>query len=141
MADELKAGKAIRKKATEIKPASAADLERLRGAMDGPINTSEIPEKRGGFQRLKRDTQGHLPRRRSVIRDAIKRELASRKMTPYRLWKEALSYCPSISQSAVYDFIKGERQLELPYAEALLAAVNLGVSRQESTETVLRKKG
>jgi hypothetical protein len=135
------ASRVVRKKATEIKPASAADLDRLRGAMDGPIDTSEIPEKRGGFHRLKRDTEGQLPKRRSLIRDAIKRELASRKMTPYRLWKEAMNYCPSISQSAVYDFINGERQLELPYAEALLAAVNLGVSRQESPETVLRKKG
>ena len=38
-------------------------------------------------------------------------------MTPYRLWKEAVSHCPTISQSAVYDFINGDRQLELPYAE------------------------
>jgi hypothetical protein len=135
------AGKMIRKRASEIKPASGADLDMLRHAMEEPIDTSVIPENRVGFHRLERDHQGRLPRRRSLIRDAIRRELESRKMTPYRLWKEALVHCPTISQSAVYDFIKGERQLELPYAEALLAAVNLGVARLEQPESKDPKRG
>jgi len=56
-------------------------------------------------------------------------------MTPYRLWKEAMSYCPTLSQSAVHEFLKGQRQIELPYAEALLAAMNLEVIRQEEPES------
>jgi hypothetical protein len=107
--------------------------------MEQPIDTSEIPESRGGFHRLKRDEQGRLPQRKSIIRDAIKRELALRKMTPYRLWKEARGFCPTLSQSAVHEFIKGQRQLELPYAEALLTAVNLGVTRLESPKTNVDK--
>jgi len=141
MPKKSSASKVIRKAASEIKPATTADLDRLRGAIEGPIDTSEVPENRSGFHRLKRGPQGRLPRRRSVIREAIKRELESRKMTPYRLWKEAVCHCPTISQSAVYEFIKGERQLELPYAEALLAAVNLGVSRVEKSEPKLPKRG
>ena len=30
-------------------------------------------------------------------------------MTPYRLWKEAEAYCPTLSQSAVHEFIKGQK--------------------------------
>jgi hypothetical protein len=106
-------------------------MARLRQAMEGPIDTSEIPEQRGAFHRLWRDSTGRLPTRKSVIRDAIVRELDRLNMTPYRLWKEAKAYCPTLSQSAVHEFIKGQRQLELPYAEALMAAVHLGIARDE----------
>ena len=100
--------------------------------MEGPIDTSDIPERRGRFHRLKRDEMGRLPPRKSLIRDAIVRELERLEMTPYRLWKEAKAYCPTLSQSAVHEFIKGQRQLELPSAEALMAAVNLGIVRIEA---------
>jgi hypothetical protein len=126
------AGKIIRKSAADIPPATEADLARLRAAMKGPIDTSDIPELQGRFHRLKRDSAGQLPTRKSVIRDAIVRELEHLKMTPYRLWKEAKAHCPTLSQSAVHEFIKGQRQLELPYAEALMAAVQLGVVRIEA---------
>ena len=109
--------------------------------MDDTIDTSEIPENLSGFHRLRRDDRANLPKRRSLIRDAIKQELKSRKMTPYRLWKEAVHHCPTISQSAVYEFIKGDRQLELPYAEALMAAVKLGVARLETDEAKRPRKG
>jgi hypothetical protein len=135
MPKKSRGDKLIRKTASELEPATAADIARLREAMKRPIDTSEIPENRGGFHRLKRDEQGRLPERKSMIREAIKRELELRKMTPYRLWKEAKSHCPTLSQSAVHEFIKGERQLELPYAEALLTAVNLGVTRLEDPKT------
>ncbi len=99
--------------------------------MEGPVHTSEIPELGAGFERLKRDSSGNLPVRKSVIRDAILEELSHREMTPYRLWQEARVHCPTLSQSAVHEFIKGRRQLELPYAEALMAAVQLRVVRVE----------
>ncbi len=97
--------------------------------MDGPIDTSDTPEQRGAFHRLTRDSNGRLPTRKSVIRDAIVRELEHLNITPYRLWKEAKAHCPTLSQAAVHEFIKGQRQLELPYAEALMAAVHLGIAR------------
>jgi hypothetical protein len=135
MPKKPKTDRLVRRARSEIRPATASDLARLRDAMEEPIDTSEIPESRGAYHRLKRDTQGRLPGRGSIIRDAIKRELELRKMTPYRLWKEAMSYCPTLSQSAVHEFLKGQRQIELPYAEALLAAMNLGVIRQEEPES------
>ena len=109
--------KIVRRKAVDIPPATEADLARLSQAMEGPIDTSDIPEQRVAFRRLTRDSTGRLPTRKSVIRDAIVRELEHLNMTPYRLWKEAKVYCPTLSQSAVHEFIKGQRQLELPYAE------------------------
>ena len=140
--------KIVRRKAVDIPPATKADLARLSQAMEGPIDTSDIPEQRVAFRRLTRDSTGRLPTRKSVIRDAIVRELEHLNMTPYRLWKEAKVYCPTLSQSAVQEFIKGQRQLELPYAEALMAALHLGIARNEPREkqpsaisTVTAKRG
>jgi len=103
--------------------------------MKEPIDTSEIQESHGAYHRLKRDARGRLPGRASIIRNAIKRELELRKLTPYRLWKEAMSCCPTLSQSAVHEFLEGQRQIELPYAEALLAAMNLGLISQAEPES------
>jgi hypothetical protein len=129
MRKKLATSKIVRKRLGDIPPTTAADLARLRDAMKCPIDTSEIPERKGALQRLRRDSTGKLPARKSAIRDAIIRELEHFNMTPYRLWKEAKTHCPTLSQSAVHEFIKGQRQLELPYAEALMAAVGLGVVR------------
>lgn len=120
--------KTVRKSATEIPHASAADLDRLRAAMQSPIDTAEIPERRK-FQRLQRDASGKLPPRRSTIRDAVAKEMHGRHLTVYRLWQLARAHYPALSQSAVHEFLKGQRQLELPSIEALLAAVNLQIVR------------
>ncbi len=56
------ARKVVRKSAGEIRPASKADLARLRAAQENAIDTSEIPERRI-FHRLKRDASGELPAR------------------------------------------------------------------------------
>jgi len=128
MPKKSQTSKVVRKSAADIPATSATDLARLRAALNGPIDTSDIPEHRGQFSRLERESDGRLPRK-SLIRDAIARELQQYKMTPYRLWKEARVHCPTLSQPAVYEFLKGQRQLELPYAEALMAAVHLGVAR------------
>jgi len=55
----------IVRSAAEIPPASRADLDRLRAAMQRPIDTGEVPERRK-FQRLKRDASGRLPPRKSA---------------------------------------------------------------------------
>lgn len=117
-------GKVIRKSANDIPPPSEADLDRIRAAMQGPIDTSEISERRR-FRRLRRDANGRLPPRRSIIRDAITRQMEDEGLTPYRLWKLARAYYSPLSQAAVHEFLKGQRQLELPSIEALLAALNL----------------
>jgi hypothetical protein len=134
--DDDKAAKNLKKHRvsgpSDVAPASDADMIRLRMAMDGPVDPSDIPEQQGRFDRLRRDSTGRLPTKKSLVRDAILRELKRLNMTPYRLWKEARTHCPTLSQSAVHEFIKGQRQLELPYAEALMAATHLGVVRVEA---------
>lgn len=118
----------IRKSSKNIRPASKADLKRMRGAMEGDIDTSDIAEKQN-FERLKRDASGALPRRKSIIRDAVEAQRKRSGLSVYRLWQKARVYHPSLSQAAVHEFLKGQRQLELPSAEALLAAVDLQVVR------------
>src|SRR5437868_4172416 len=120
------ASKTIRKSAAELPRASRADLDRLRAAMHGKIDTREIPERRG-FDRVQRDANGSLPPRKSVIRDAVARQMRQLRLSAYRLWQLARAHYPTLSQAAVHEFLKGQRQLELPSVEALLAAVNLRV--------------
>jgi hypothetical protein len=152
--------KIVKRGAADITSASDADLSRLCKAMDGPVDTSDIAERKGRFDRLERDSNGRLPNRKSIVRDAILREIKHLNMTPYRLWKQARAHCPTLSQSAVHEFIKGQRQLEFPYAEALMMATHLGVvriktrvkpekaessdsifMRRSAKQGVLRKKG
>jgi hypothetical protein len=97
--------------------------------MNGPIDSSEIPERRQ-FHRLRRDASGRLPPRKSIIREAVAGQMKRLHLTAYRVWQLARSYCPTLSQSAVHEFLKGQRQLELPSVEALLAAVQLRIVRR-----------
>jgi hypothetical protein len=125
--------KVARKSAAEIPHTSAADLNRLRAAMAGDIDTSDIPERRE-FQRLHRDAKGNLPPRKSVIREAVMREMKRLDLSVYRLWQLGRVHYLQLSQSAVHEFLKGQRQLELPSVEALLAAVNLRVVRGDAAK-------
>jgi hypothetical protein len=129
MPKKSEANKVLRKSARQIPPASSADLDRLRAAMKGSIDTSEIPERRK-FQPLERDANGLLPPRKSIIREAVSRQMRDLHLTVYRVWQLARAHYPPLSQSAVHEFLKGQRQLELPSIEALLAAVDLRVVRR-----------
>jgi hypothetical protein len=51
------AGRIVRKSAQGTPRASSADLTRLRAALHGRIDTSEIPERRT-FTRIRRDADG-----------------------------------------------------------------------------------
>jgi hypothetical protein len=111
--------------------------------MTGKIDTSEIAEVTG-FRALKRDANGVLPRRESMIRDAVDQRRKQLGLTAYRLWKRALPFHANLSKAAVSEFLKGQRQLELPSAEALLAAVGLrvvvAVKGNQATTMGLSKK-
>jgi hypothetical protein len=78
--------------------------------MKGSVDTGEIPERRR-FHRLQRDASGKLPPRKSVIRDAVDREMRRLNLTVYRLWQLARAHYPLLSQAAVHEFLKGQRQL------------------------------
>ena len=133
MSKKSLARKIVRKSAGEIPPPSRMDLERLHAAMHGKIDTGEIAERRK-FHRLKRDADGSLPPRKSIIREAVAREMQHLHLTAYRLWRLARAHYPPLSQAAVHEFLKGQRQLELPSVEALLAAVNLRVVRRSDAK-------
>jgi hypothetical protein len=133
------ADKTVRKTTGQIPAATVSDLERLRRAMRGQIDTTEIPERRR-LQRLKRDAAGRLPPRKSVIRDAVSRQMRDLNLTAYRLWRLARVYCPTLSQSAVHEFLRGERQLELPSVEALLAAVDLQLVKKQTTRSIRNRQ-
>jgi hypothetical protein len=115
--------------------ATQADLNRLRGAMTR--SDSQVRSKRQNrssliFPPVRRDDNGRIikppPKApSSQIRSAILAELGRRQMTRYQLWKIACEICPTLTQSAVYEFLRGFRQLGLGYIESLLAALNLRV--------------
>src|SRR5437879_5517286 len=67
-------GKIVRKSAGEVPSASRADLDRLRAAMRSRVDTHEIPERRK-FHRLRRDASGRLPLHKSMIREAVARQM------------------------------------------------------------------
>src|SRR5207249_4039193 len=92
---------------------------------------SEIPERRK-FQPLKRDASARLPPAKSIIREAVAREMQHLHLSVYRLWQLARAHYPPLSQAAVHEFLKGQRQLELPSVEALLTAVDLRVVRRSA---------
>jgi hypothetical protein len=122
-------GKIVRRSAADIPPPTAADLARLRAAMDAPVDTTDIPEAPMDAVRVKRDASGRLPvRPRAPFRDAILAALGRHQMTRYELWKKAQTICPRLPQSAVYEYLRGGRAIGAPYLEALFAAAGLRIA-------------
>jgi hypothetical protein len=111
----------------EIPATSTEDLARMLAISDEAIDTSDIPERSGERQRLTRDENSQLPRRRSLIRESITAEMTVRAMTPYALWKAARQHCPTISETAVGDFLKGNRSVGLDYLEAMMTALEMTI--------------
>src|SRR4051812_33391310 len=96
--------------------------------MEAPIDTSDIPEKRGPFRPIKRDLSDRPSRgHKSSIRAAILGALERQQMTRYQLWRAARFHCESLSQSAVYEYLRGQRDIGIPYVEALMEASGLTV--------------
>jgi hypothetical protein len=126
---ERSEGKIIRLSASEIPELTPEELDQLEAIDENSIDTSDIPDM-SSAERLFRDESGQLPRK-SAIRDAVSSVMAERHLTAYALWKEARVHCPTISESAVGEFLKGKRQIGLDYAEALMAAAGLTIVRSD----------
>jgi len=128
MPKQSKAGKMIRMSAGEGQTSTAQDLARLRETMRCPVQTDDIPELKGTEAPVCRDASGNLPRREfGPLRRAILESLDDHGMTRYELWKKARTYCGTLPRSAVYEYLRGVRDIGVEYAEALMMAANLKV--------------
>jgi hypothetical protein len=131
MPKQSKVGKLIRIAAGEGHARTAQDLARLRESMHRPVRTDDIPELKGTEAPVCRDASGNLPRRRlGPVRRAILESLDDHGMTRYELWKKARAHCVTLSRSAVYEYLRGVRDIGVEYAEALMMAANLKVVGQ-----------
>jgi hypothetical protein len=131
-----KAGKTVRRAASATRPATRADLARLDAAMAGPVDTSDIPERAGPGRRVPRDAQGRLPGPDGgPIRVAILEALQRSGMSRHELWKAARTRCATLSESAVYEYLRGDRDIGVRYAEALIEASGLTIARADASRT------
>ena len=128
MPKKSKVGKIIRMSAGEGRATTAQDVARLRETVRRPVQTDDIPELKGTEPPVPRDAAGKLPRRQlAPVRRAILESLDDRRMTRYELWKKARAHCGTLSRSAVYEYLRGARDIGVEYAEALMMAANLTV--------------
>lgn len=133
--------KLVRKTAEQIREPAAADLERLRRVVERRVDTSEAPELLPGTKRVQRDAQGRPPRfHRGPVSLAILNELGRREMTRYELWRRAREHCGSLPESAVYEFLRGQRQIGVVYLEAIMAALDLSLRPARATRASARPK-
>ena len=123
----------VRRRAGSIPPMTAQAIDRLESIDENSVDLSDIPDQ-SSADRLVRGESGQLARP-SQIRDAIAGVMADRHLTTYALWKEARAYCPTISESAVGEFLRGRRQIGLDYAEALMAATGLTIVRSDGGQS------
>jgi hypothetical protein len=128
MPKQLKVGKTIRTSAGKGRATTARDLVRLRETMRRPVQMDDIPELKGTEAPVCRDASGNLPRRQlAPVRRAILESLDDHGMTRYELWKKARAHCDTLSRSAVYEYLRGVRDIGVEYAEALMMAADLRV--------------
>ena len=122
------AGNKLGRRPVASPAATNEHLNDLLAAMEGPGDTSEIPESSGPARRVKRDALGRLPEgRKSPIRTAILAELERLRMTRYQLWRKAQAHCETLTASAVYEYLRGRREIGILYVEAILKTLDLVV--------------
>ncbi len=119
----------VSRSASEIPKPAPEHLADLKAAMECPINTSDMPEIKQLGPRLKRDASGRLQKQPlGLIRKTILTALGHRRMTRYQLWQKARARCPTLSQPAVYEYLRGGRDIGVKYAEALMAVSGVKIS-------------
>ena len=96
--------------------------------MRRPVRTDDIPELNGTEARVCRDASGNSPGQQpGQVRRAILESLDEHGTTRDELWKKARDHCATLSRSAVYEYLRGVRDIGVVYAEALMMAANLKV--------------
>ena len=120
------------------RPAEGA--AKLHKTMRRTVRTDDIPELNGHETPVVRDSAGRLPRGRlGPVREAIMRSLDNHGMTRYELWNKAQVHRATLSRSAVYEYLRGVRDLGIEYAEALMTAANLKIVAQRLNEEQVPK--
>jgi len=120
-----------RKSPDGIRRSGSSQLVRLADQMNDPVDTSDITEQVGPCNRVVRDANGTIVKpRQSMLRAAILAQVKQRGISGHQLWKEARTYCDTIPESAVYEFLTGKRQVGLAYLDAMLEAMDLTVTRR-----------
>jgi hypothetical protein len=141
MHKQLKVGKTIRMSAGEGRATTARDLARLRETMRRPVQTDDISELKGTEAPVCCASSGKLPASRlGPVRRAILESLDDHKMTRYELWKKARAHCGTLSRSAVYEYLRGARDIGVQYAEDLMMAAKLKVVGQEQSVRMKERK-
>jgi hypothetical protein len=118
------------------------DMARLRAAMDIPDEPGEDDEFPWDGPEVQRDASGKILKRPlGKLRTAILNSLDHHQMTRYELWKKAHAYCHTLTASAVYEYLRGTREIKSEYVEALMEAVKLKIVNQrvskEKTPTAI----
>jgi len=127
-----KANKLVRRSAADIPDPTPEELDCIKIAMAKVIDTSDIPEIKKLGPRPKRDPSDRLQKKPlNPIRKAILSALGHRQMTRYRLWQKANALHLTLSQSAVYEYLRGERDIGVASVEALMAVAGLKVTSRE----------
>ena len=119
--------KLVQISADAIPKPTRQDLDRLaRHAI--PVRPSEAEESKDIGPIVRRKASGELPERPlGPVRRAILASLDHHGMTRYQLWKKAHARCETLSASAVYDYLRGVRDIGIEYAETPMEAANLKV--------------
>jgi hypothetical protein len=128
-------GKFVEISADEVPARTPRDMARLKAAMDLPVEPSEdLESNQLGGPEVRRDASGQILKRPlGQLRAAILASLDHHQMTRYELWKKAHALCDSLSASAVYEYLRGDRELGSEYMEALIEAARLKVVNQDGS--------
>jgi hypothetical protein len=121
-------GRLVRSAAGELPARTPQDRDRLKAAMHLPVKPSEAREFHQLGPEVRRDASGQIVKPPlGPVRRAILAALDHHKMTRYELWKKAHARCETLSASAVYEYLRGTRNIGSDYVEALLEAARLKV--------------
>ncbi len=125
-------GKFVRISADEVPVRTPRDMARLKAAMDIPVEPSEgLESSQLAGPGVRRDASGKILKRPlGLLRTAILAALDRHEMTRYELWKKAHARCESLSASAVYEYLRGDREIGSEYLEALIEAARLKIINQ-----------
>ena len=124
-------GRFVTTAADELPARTAQDMVRLKASMRIPVKPSEAREYDELGPEVQRDASGKIVKHKlGPIRSAILASLDQHKMTRYKLWKKAHSYCDTLSASMVYEYLRGTRNIGSESVEALLKAAGLKVVKR-----------